>query len=88
MTKKDNALRMRKLVMEFRLSGRSQKEFASAHGIKEGKFHYWISKLSRPTDVPADKAPSNFVPIEVVPIGDGRTILIRCKNGVEIEIPV
>ncbi|SMG13427.1 IS66 family insertion sequence element accessory protein TnpA [Arenibacter troitsensis] len=45
MTKKDNALRMRKLVKEFRLSGRSQKEFASAHGIKEGKFHYWISKL-------------------------------------------
>lgn len=88
MTKKENALWMRKLVKEFRDSGRSQKEFASAHGIKEGKLHYWRSKLSRPVDVTADKGPSHFVPIEVVPVQDGRTILIRCKNGIEIEIPV
>lgn len=89
MTKKDNALRMRRLVKKFRLSGQSQKEFASAHGIKESKFHYWISKLSAPADVPADnRAPSQFLPIEIAPIGEGRTILIRCRCGVEIEIPV
>lgn len=87
MTKKDNALWMRKLVKEFRDSGRSQKEFASAHGIKESKFHYWRSKLSRPVDVTADRA-SHFVPIEVVPAQEVRAILIRCKNGIEIEIPV
>lgn len=88
MTKKDNALWMRKLVKEFRDSGRSQKEFASAHGIKETKLHYWRSKLSKPTFVTADRAPSHFVPIEVVPAQEVRTILIRCKNGVEIEIPI
>lgn len=88
MTKKDNALWMRKLVKEFRDSGRSQKEFASAHGIKESKFHYWRSKLSRPVDVTADRGPSHFVPIEVVPAQEVRAILIRCKNGIEIEIPV
>lgn len=88
MTKKDNALWMRKLVKEFRNSGRSQKEFASAHGIKETKLHYWRSKLSRPAAVTADRGPSHFVPIEVVPAQEVRAILIRCKNGVEIEIPV
>lgn len=48
MTKKVNASRMQKLVKEFRDSGRSQKEFAAAHGLTPGKMHYWVSKTARP----------------------------------------
>jgi len=46
MAKKDTASRMRKLVDEFSVSGQSRKAFAAAHGIKEGKLQYWISKLT------------------------------------------
>jgi hypothetical protein len=90
MTKKGNASRMHKLVKEFRDSGRSQKEFAAAHGLSEGKMHYWVSKLARAgrPAPPSIAAKKDFVAISVTPELEDRNIVIRLKSGVEIEIPV
>ena len=82
---------MAKLVDRYKASGQSQKTFAASHGVSEGKLHYWITKLSRPDKaLPLADGPS-FVPIEISPWLSRKTdqaILIRLKNGVEIEIPV
>ncbi len=90
MTKKVNASRMQKLVKEFRDSGRSQKEFASAHGLTPGKLHYWVSKTARPerSAAPSIFPKKGFVAISLTPEHGGRNIVIRLKSGVEIEIPV
>jgi len=89
MTKRDTASLMRKLVKQFEDSGQSRREFASAHGIKEGKLHYWISKLTKP-QVSDSAVENNFVPIAIAPMAVQETgnIIIRCTNGVEIEIPL
>ena len=88
MTKKDTASRMRKLVGQFKDSGRSQKAFAAAHGIKEGKLYYWISKLSKPQQSVTVTPKKAFVDIEVSSGQESRCIMIRLKSGVEIEIPL
>lgn len=90
MTNTDTASQMRKLVKQFKDSGQSQKEFAAAHGLKKGKLYYWICKLSKPQQsVPPLSTPKkDFVAIEVTPEQEGRNIIIRLKNGVEIEIPL
>lgn len=90
MTKNGNASRMHKLVKEFRDSGRSQKEFAAAHGLSPGKMHYWVSKTARPErSAPPSIVPKkDFVAISVTPQRDNRNIVIRLKSGVEIEIPI
>ncbi|SDF05550.1 hypothetical protein SAMN05421636_11099 [Pricia antarctica] len=90
MTKNGNALRMHKLVKEFRGFGRSQKEFAAAHGLSEGKMHYWVSKTARAERPapPSIVAKKDFVAISVTPESEDRNIVIRLKSGVEIEIPV
>ena len=90
MTKTDNASRMRKLVNQFQDSGQSQKEFAAAHGLKEGKLYYWISKLAKSQQslTPLETPKKDFVAIEVTPEQESRNILIRCTSGVEIEIPL
>jgi transposase-like protein len=90
MAKKDTASQMHKLVKQFRDSGQSQKEFAAAHGLKEGKLYYWISKLSKSEQsvTPLTTPKKDFVAIEVTPEQEGRNIMIRLKSGVEIEIPL
>jgi len=92
MTKKDTASQMHKLVKEFEASGQSRREFAAAHGIKEGKLHYWISKLTKSKKLISGSSISekNFVPIAVssIPEQEVRSILIRLTSGVEIEIPL
>lgn len=92
MTKKDNASRMCKLVMEFEESGQSQKEFSAAHGIKQGKLYYWISKLTKQQQGVSSSSVSenNFVPITLTSEEEQeiRSIIIRCTSGVEIEIPL
>lgn len=96
MTKKENAAHMAKLVKDFKHSGKSQKDFALSHGIKEGKLHYWISKLTKAgkttstNDSPTPIVPKNFVPITVGDTTDrnAQHLLIRLQSGVEIEIPL
>lgn len=90
MTKKNNASHMRKLVKLYQESGQSQKEFAAAHGLKEGKLYYWISKLSKPQQsvAPLATPKKDFVAIEVTPEQEAGCIMIRLKSGVEIEIPL
>lgn len=90
MTNKDTASHMRKLIKQFEASGQSQKEFASDHGLKEGKLYYWIRKLSKPQHSvpPLIATKKDFVAIEVTPEQESRSILIRLKSGVEIEIPL
>jgi len=81
---------MHKLVEEFRESGRSQKEFAAAHGLTPGKMHYWVSKTARParSASPSAAPKKDFVAISVTPELEDRNIVIRLKSGIEIEIPV
>ena len=82
---------MGKLVKEYGQSRESQKSFAAAHGLSEGKLHYWIKKLSRPSKVLPPASEPAFVPIAITPSPSGQTdqvILIRLTSGVEIEIPV
>jgi len=90
MTKKDTTIQMCKLVKDFRDSGQSQKAFAAAHGIKKGKLHYWISKLSKPQQsvTPLAVPKKDFVAIEVAPEREARCIMIRLKSDVEIENPL
>jgi len=88
MTKNGTASRMRKLVKEFKNSGQSQKAFAASHGIKEGKLHYWISKLTKPQQSVTVTPKKDFVAIEVTPEQEDRCIMIRLKSGIEIEIPL
>ena len=90
MTKTDTASQMRNLVKEFHNSGLDQKHFARANGISKGKLHYWIKKisLSSPTKLP--DTTGDFVPITLTSeqAQEVRNIIIRCTNGVEIEIPL
>jgi len=81
---------MRKLVSQYHLSGQSQREFSSAHGVTEGKLHYWIKKLaSSSTDqAPEATVSKAFVPISITDVKADRILLIRCASGVEIEIPI
>lgn len=90
MANKDIASQMGKLVKQFKDSGQSQKEFAAAHGLKEGKLYYWISKLSKPQHsvTPLVTPKKDFVAIEVTPEQEASSIIIRLNNGVEIEIPL
>ena len=90
MTKNHTASQMRKLVKQFKGSGQNQKEFAAAHGMKEGKLHYWISKLSKPQQsvTPLVTPKKGFVAIEVAPEQEAGCIMIRLQSGVEIEIPL
>ena len=90
MTKQDHATYMTKLVKKFKESDQSQKDFAASHGLKEGKLYYWISKLSKGQQSVAsvETAKNDFVALEVTPEYESRTIMIRTKSGVEIEIPV
>jgi len=90
MTKKVTASQMYNLVKKFQESGQSQKDFAAAHGLKEGKLYYWISKLTKPQQsvTPLVTPKNDFVAIEVTPEQEGRSIMIRLKSGVEIEIPL
>jgi transposase-like protein len=90
MAKNDTSSQMRKLVKQFKDSGQSQKEFAAAHGLKKGKLYYWICKLSKPqqSGTPLVTAKKDFVAIELTPAQEGRSIMIRLKSGVEIEIPL
>ena len=79
---------MLKLVTAYGSSNQTQEVFAASHGISKGKLHYWMKKLSRySVSQPFTKTPS-FVPIEVTAPQVACSILIRCSNGVEIEIPV
>jgi len=89
MTKKDTASRMGKLVEEFRASGQSRKAFARAHGIKEGKLQYWISKFTKSKKSIPDRRDSaqDFVPITFPTTNEPeeRNILIRLQSGAEIK---
>lgn len=86
MTKKATESQKRKLVKKFNDSNQSQKDFAKAHELTEGKLHYWISKLTKPEQSVTPK--KDFVSIEVTPEQESRSIMIRLKSGVEIEIPL
>lgn len=90
MTKKATASQMHNLVKKFQASGESQKAFAAAHGLKEGKLYYWVCKLSKPEQsaVPLMTPKKDFVAIEVTPEQEAGSIMIRLKSGVEIEIPL
>ena len=80
---------MRKLVSQYELSGQSQREFSSAHGVTEGKLHYWIKKLALSTDqAPETSVSKVFVPISITDVKADKILLIRYASGVEIEIPL
>jgi hypothetical protein len=82
---------MTKLVDQYKVSGESQKDFASKHGLSKSKFHYWLTKRSKAEKVSPIVNRPTFVPIEITPSSLAKTdqsILIRSKSGVEIEIPV
>lgn len=81
--------KMRKLVSQYHVSGQSQREFSSLHGVTEGKLHYWIKKLISSEDqAPEVSASKSFIPISITDVKSERIILIRCSSGVEIEIPI
>ncbi len=80
---------MRKLVSAYHSSGQSQRSFAQAHGLTEGKLHYWVKKFSKEPSTGPQGAPS-FIPLEVTAPGVPMpsAIMIRMPNGLEIQIPV
>ena len=90
MSKANTASQMRKLVRLYQESGQSQRAFSALHGLKQGKLQYWISKLSKPSPSCSRSATSkkDFVSIALAPEHEGRSIMIRCASGVEIEIPL
>ncbi len=79
---------MRKLVSLYQSSGQSQKAFAQAHGLTEGKLHYWIKKLSKEF-IPSPQT-SSFIPLEMTSTesSSSRVITIRTLDGLEIQIPM
>lgn len=82
---------MRRLVSLYQESGQSQKVFCEAHGITEDKLNYWMQKLSETSKkkTPSLEATSDFIPITATAeVKSTHCITIRCRNGVEIEIPM
>ena len=86
MSKLSESRRMEELVSSYHSSGQSQKDFAKAHGLTEGKLHYWIKKLSR--SVEQEPLPE-FIPLDVsLPTRGSKCIVIRTADGMKIQIPV
>jgi transposase-like protein len=79
---------MHKLVSAYHNSGQSQKTFAQAHGLTEGKLHYWIKKLSKES-IPSLET-SSFIPLEMphTESSSSKVIIIRTSDGLEIQIPM
>lgn len=86
MSKLSESSRMESLVCSYHSSGQTQKDFAKAHGLTEGKLHYWIKKLS----VPREEEPSSeFIPLDLsLPSRGSRCIVIHIPGGMEVKIPV
>ncbi len=90
MNRKDNALRMRKLVGDFRNSDMSFNKFAEAHGISRGKLHYWVRRIGSNIELDAMGESGKFIPLEL-PVNQTqelRYIIINKPCGTQIKIPL
>ena len=65
MNQKDNAIRMRKLVGDFRNSYMSFNKFAEAHGISRGKLHYWVRRFGSSIELDAVGESGKFIPLDL-----------------------
>lgn len=65
MNRKDNAMRMRKLVADFRNSEMSFNKFAVTHGISRGKLHYWVKQHGNSTGLEPIDDSGNFIPLDL-----------------------
>lgn len=86
MSQLSESKRMEELVTSYHSSGQTQKDFAKAHGLTEGKLHYWIKKLSTPV---VEESLPDFIPLDLsLPTRGSKHIIIRMPDGIEIQIPV
>lgn len=75
MSEEDITARMASLILKYRSSGQSRKDFAAAHGMSESKLGYWLLKFSKKAGHQASLFGSDH-------------LVIRLPNGVEIQIPM
>ena len=86
MSQQTEACRMKELVCSYHSSGQTQKDFAKAHGLTDGKLHYWIKKFSTPV---VEEPIPEFIPLDLsLPTRGSKHIIIRTPDGVEIQIPL
>jgi hypothetical protein len=68
----------REVLVEFRASGQSVREFCQQRRLVESAFYYWQRELQRRDAEPAPSSPPAFVPVKVVAAA---TIEVRCPSG-------
>ena len=56
----------RDLLVEYRQSGLTQKEFAAKHEIPFSTFQYWLYVKSKKSSVSSPRNSARFLPVEVV----------------------
>ncbi|KAA1242779.1 hypothetical protein [Aquimarina sp. RZ0] len=87
MSQLSESKRMEELVSSYHSSGQTQKDFAKAHVLTEGKLHYWIKKLSVPLE--EEEPLPEFIPLDLsFPGRESKFIIILTADGMKIQIPV
>ena len=76
-----NQTKWKVLLRKQEKSGQSVAQFCMAQRIKVPTFQYWRKKLG----VPGEEVRAGFIQLHAGRIGKG--IVIRCQNGLELELP-
>lgn len=66
MPRRPGASEWEALLVEYRQSGLSQKEFVAKHDLSLSTFQFWLYKQSKRKSVLDSNSSASFVPIEVV----------------------
>lgn len=88
MARQTTAVRMRRLVRQWRASGEPQARFARRHGVRPWTLWYWGRKLAESSRGGAGTGRA-FVPVQVVPEAPSRAAVIEVGlvSGERLTVP-
>lgn len=89
MARQTRAVRMTRLVSQWRASGEPQARFARQHGVRPWTLWYWSRKVAESSRGRSDTAPA-FVPVQVVaetPARVAAAIDVVLVSGERLTIP-
>jgi transposase-like protein len=88
MARQRPAVKMTRLVAQWRASGEPQARFARRHGVRPWTLWYWSRKLGETSRAPAGPGPA-FVPVQVIaePPCVAAAIEVVLVSGERLTIP-
>jgi len=79
-SRQDNQSKWYSLVEKYQASDSTKKAFCQSEQINPATFYYWFKKYNQ-----EEESDEGFV--SLTPTISGRSIFIRYRNGVELELP-